>query len=94
MAQYVYTMRRVSKTVPPKRTILKNISLNFFPGAKIGVLGLNGSGKSSLLKIMAGVDDNYEGEVIRMPGGHFLHREHPLRFAEELVAALHKHAPP
>jgi sulfate-transporting ATPase len=61
-------MRRVSKTVPPKRTILKNISLNFFPGAKIGVLGLNGSGKSSLLKIMAGVDDNYEGEVIRMPG--------------------------
>ena len=68
MAQYVYTMRRVSKTVPPKRTILKNISLNFFPGAKIGVLGLNGSGKSSLLKIMAAVDDNYEGEVIRMPG--------------------------
>src|SRR5882762_450516 len=68
MAQYVYTMRRVSKTVPPKRAILKNISLNFFPGAKIGVLGLNGSGKSSLLKIMAGVDDNYEGEVIRMPG--------------------------
>ncbi len=68
MAQYVYTMRRVSKTVPPKRTILKNISLNFFPGAKIGVLGLNGSGKSSLLKIMAAVDDNYEGEVVRMPG--------------------------
>src|SRR5918999_5172066 len=68
MAQYVYTMRRVSKTVPPKRTILKNISLNFFPGAKIGVLGLNGSGKSSLLRIMAGVDDNYDGEVIRMPG--------------------------
>jgi sulfate-transporting ATPase len=61
-------MRRVSKTVPPKRTILKNISLNFFPGAKIGVLGLNGSGKSSLLKIMAGTDDNYEGEVVRMPG--------------------------
>jgi energy-dependent translational throttle protein EttA len=68
MAQYVYTMRRVSKVVQPKRTILKNISLNFFPGAKIGVLGLNGSGKSSLLKIMAGVDDNYDGEVIRMPG--------------------------
>src|SRR4051812_453431 len=68
MAQYVYTMRRGAKTVPPKRAILKNISLNFFPGAKIGVLGLNGSGKSSLLKIMAGVDDNYEGEVIRMPG--------------------------
>ena len=68
MAQYVYTMRRVAKTVPPKRTILKNISLNFFPGAKIGVLGLNGAGKSSLLRIMAGVDDNYEGEVVRMPG--------------------------
>jgi len=68
MAQYVYTMRRVSKTVPPQRTILKNISLNFFPGAKIGVLGLNGSGKSSLLRIMAGVDDSHDGEVIRMPG--------------------------
>src|SRR4051812_50032327 len=68
MAQYVYTMRRVAKTVPPKRTILKNISLNFFPGAKIGVLGLNGSGKSSLLKIMAGIDDAYEGGVVRMPG--------------------------
>jgi len=68
MAQYVYTMRRVSKVVPPQRTILKNISLNFFPGAKIGVLGLNGSGKSTLLRIMAGVDDSHEGEVIRMPG--------------------------
>jgi energy-dependent translational throttle protein EttA len=68
MAQYVYTMRRVGKVVPPKRTILKNISLNFFPGAKIGVLGLNGSGKSTLLRIMAGADDNYEGEVVRMPG--------------------------
>ena len=68
MAKYVYTMRRVSKVVPPQRTILKNISLNFFPGAKIGVLGLNGSGKSTLLKIMAGLDDGYEGEVIRMPG--------------------------
>ncbi len=68
MARYVYTMRRVSKTVPPQRTIIRNISLNFFPGAKIGVLGLNGSGKSTLLRIMAGVDENYEGEVIRMPG--------------------------
>src|SRR5437868_14668723 len=68
MAQYVYTMRRVGKMVPPKRTILKNISLNFFPGAKIGVLGLNGSGKSTLLKIMAGVDDNHDGDVSRMPG--------------------------
>ena len=68
MAQYVYTMNRVSKTVPPKRQILKDISLSFFPGAKIGVLGLNGSGKSSLLKIMAGVDKEYEGEAMPMAG--------------------------
>jgi energy-dependent translational throttle protein EttA len=67
MAQYVYTLRRVGKIVPPKRQILKNISLNFFPGAKIGVLGLNGSGKSTLLKIMAGVETNFEGEVIHLP---------------------------
>jgi sulfate-transporting ATPase len=82
MAQYVYTMRRVSKTVPPKRTILKNISLNFFPGAKIGVLGLNGSGKSTLLKIMAGADDNYEGEVIRMPGIRVGYLEQEPRLSE------------
>ncbi|RCW72634.1 energy-dependent translational throttle protein EttA [Pseudorhodoferax soli] len=68
MAQYVYTMNRVSKTVPPKRQILKDISLSFFPGAKIGVLGLNGSGKSSLLKIMAGVDKEFEGEAMPMAG--------------------------
>jgi sulfate-transporting ATPase len=67
MAQFVYTMRRVGKVVPPKRTILKNISLSFFPGAKIGVLGLNGAGKSSLLKIMAGEDTNFDGEAIPMP---------------------------
>jgi len=67
MAQYVYTLRRVGKLVPPKRQILRNISLNFFPGAKIGVLGLNGSGKSTLLKIMAGVETNFEGEVSAMP---------------------------
>jgi sulfate-transporting ATPase len=67
MAQYVYTMRRVSKTVPPKRTIIKNISLNFFPGAKVGVLGLNGSGKSTLLRIMAGEDKDFDGEAIPMP---------------------------
>ncbi len=67
MAQYVYTMRRVGKIVPPKRAILKDISLSFFPGAKIGVLGLNGAGKSSLLKIMAGVDTSFEGEAIPMP---------------------------
>ena len=67
MAQYVYTMNRVGKVVPPKRVILKDISLSFFPGAKIGVLGLNGSGKSSLLKIMAGEDRDIEGEAIPMP---------------------------
>jgi sulfate-transporting ATPase len=68
MAQYVYTMNRVSKTVPPKRTILKDISLSFFPGAKIGVLGTNGSGKSTLLRIMAGIDKDIEGEATAMPG--------------------------
>ncbi|MBA2961621.1 MULTISPECIES: energy-dependent translational throttle protein EttA [Ramlibacter] len=68
MAQYVYTMNRVSKIVPPKRQILKDISLSFFPGAKIGVLGLNGSGKSTLLKIMAGIDNEIEGEATPMPG--------------------------
>ncbi len=68
MAQYVYTMNRVGKIVPPKRQILKNISLSFFPGAKIGVLGVNGSGKSTLLKIMAGVDKDIEGEATAMPG--------------------------
>jgi len=67
MAQYVYTMRRVGRVVPPKRQILKNISLNFFAGAKIGVLGLNGSGKSTLLNIMAGVDKDYDGEVVAKP---------------------------
>jgi len=68
MSQYAFTMRRVSKTVAPKRTIIKNISLNFFHGAKIGVLGLNGSGKSTLLRIMAGVETDFDGEVIRTPG--------------------------
>src|SRR6266853_4201301 len=67
MAQYVYTMNRVGKIVPPKRVILKDISLSFFPGAKIGVLGQNGSGKSTLLRIMAGVDREYEGEAVPMP---------------------------
>jgi len=67
MAQYVFTMNRVGKIVPPKRQILKNISLSFFPGAKIGVLGLNGSGKSTLLKIMAGIDKDIEGEAVPMP---------------------------
>jgi len=68
MAQYVFTMNRLGKIVPPKRQILKGVSLSFFPGAKIGVLGLNGSGKSTLLKIMAGVDKDYEGEATPMPG--------------------------
>ncbi|QUJ68063.1 energy-dependent translational throttle protein EttA [Photobacterium sp. GJ3] len=68
MAEYVYTMSRVSKVVPPKRQILKDISLSFFPGAKIGVLGLNGSGKSTLLRIMAGIDTDIEGEARPQPG--------------------------
>ncbi len=68
MAQYIYTMNRVGKVVPPKREILKDISLSFFPGAKIGVLGVNGSGKSTLLRIMAGVDKDYLGEARPQPG--------------------------
>jgi energy-dependent translational throttle protein EttA len=97
MAQYVYTMNKVSKTVPPKRQILKDISLSFFPGAKIGVLGLNGSGKSSLLKIMAGVDKEIEGEAIPMPGltiGYLeqepkLNPEHTVRESvEEAMSAV------
>ena len=68
MAQYIYSMHRVSKVVPPKKTVLKDISLSFFPGAKIGVLGLNGAGKSTLLRIMAGVDKEYEGEAQALKG--------------------------
>ena len=68
MAQFVYTMNRVSKVVPPKREILSDISLSFFPGAKIGVLGLNGAGKSTLLRIMAGVDTEFNGEARPQPG--------------------------
>ncbi len=91
MAQYVYTMHRVGKVVPPKRQILRDISLSFFPGAKIGVLGLNGSGKSTLLKIMAGVDKEIEGEAVPMPGlniGYLeqepkLNPEHTVREAVE-----------
>ncbi len=91
MAQYVYTMNHVSKIVPPKRQILKDISLSFFPGAKIGVLGLNGSGKSTLLKIMAGIDKEIEGEAMPMPGldiGYLpqepqLNPEHTVREAVE-----------
>jgi ATP-binding cassette ChvD family protein len=68
MAQFIYTMNRVGKVVPPKRVILRDISLSFFPGAKIGVLGLNGSGKSTLLRIMAGIDKDFEGEARPQPG--------------------------
>jgi len=86
MAQYVYTMNRVGKIVPPKRQILKDISLSFFPGAKIGVLGLNGSGKSTLLKIMAGLDHDIEGEAVPMPNLKigYLPQE-PLLDAEQTV---------
>ena len=68
MSQYIYTMIGVGKIVPPKRHILRDISLSFFPGAKIGVLGLNGSGKSTLLRIMAGIDTEIEGEARPQPG--------------------------
>ena len=80
MAQYIYTMNRVSKIVPPKREILKDISLSFFPGAKIGVLGLNGAGKSTLLRIMAGIDTDIQGEARAQPGIKigYLQQEPPL----------------
>ncbi|XID75074.1 energy-dependent translational throttle protein EttA [Alkanindiges sp. WGS2144] len=80
MAQYIYTMNKVSKMVPPKREILKDISLSFFPGAKIGVLGLNGAGKSTLLRIMAGVDKDFNGEARAQPGTKigYLEQEPPL----------------
>ena len=68
MAQYIYTMNRVAKVVPPKRHIIRDISLSFFPGAKIGVLGLNGSGKSTLMRIMAGLDTEIDGEARPQPG--------------------------
>src|SRR6478736_8561841 len=66
--QYIYTMIGVSKVVPPKREIIKNISISFFPGAKIGLLGLNGAGKSTVLRIMAGEDKDFEGDAKAMPG--------------------------
>ncbi|MBI3343497.1 MAG: energy-dependent translational throttle protein EttA [Gammaproteobacteria bacterium] len=86
MAQYIYTMNRVGKVVPPKREILKDISLSFFPGAKIGVLGVNGSGKSTLLRIMAGVDKDYLGEARPQPGIHigFLSQEPQLDPAKDV----------
>ncbi|MEP7245065.1 MAG: energy-dependent translational throttle protein EttA [Gammaproteobacteria bacterium] len=90
MAQYIYTMNRVSKVVPPKRTILRDISLSFFPGAKIGVLGLNGSGKSSLLRIMAGVDTAIDGEARPQNGIRvgFLPQEPQLDPEQDVRAAV------
>src|SRR2546428_2100278 len=86
MAQYVYTMNRVGKTVPPKRQILPDISLSFFPGAKIGVLGLNGAGKSTLLKIMAGIDTGFDGEARPQSGIRigFLSQEPQLDAAKDV----------
>src|SRR5688572_32333093 len=91
MSQYIYTMIGVSKTVPPKRQIIKDISLSFYPGAKIGLLGLNGSGKSTVLRIMAGVDQDFTGEARPQPGikvGYLeqeprLNPEHTVRQAVE-----------
>ncbi len=90
MAQYIYTMNRVSKVVPPKRTILRDISLSFFPGAKIGVLGLNGSGKSTLLKIMAGIDTSIDGEARAQTGIKvgYLPQEPELNDAHTVRAAV------
>ena len=90
MAQFIYTMNRVSKVVPPKRVILRDISLSFFPGAKIGVLGLNGSGKSTLLRIMAGVDTEFEGEARPQPGIKigFLQQEPALDPAKNVRAVV------
>ena len=68
MAQYIYTMNRVAKIIPPKRYLIRDISLSFYPGAKIGVLGLNGSGKSTLMRIMAGLDTDIDGEARPQPG--------------------------
>ena len=99
MAQFIYTMHRVAKVVPPKRFILKDISLSFFPGAKIGVLGLNGSGKSTLLRIMAGVDKEFDGEARALPGTKigYLEQEPQLdpaksvrEIVEEAVAPIKK----
>jgi sulfate-transporting ATPase len=86
MAQYIYTMNRVSKVVPPKRVILRDISLSFFPGAKIGVLGLNGAGKSSLLRIMAGIDNSFDGEARPQSGIRigFLSQEPELDAAKDV----------
>jgi ATP-binding cassette ChvD family protein len=90
MAQYIYTMNRVSKVVPPKRVILRDISLSFFPGAKIGVLGLNGAGKSSLLRIMGGIDTSFDGEARPQSGIRigFLPQEPELEAAKDVRATV------
>src|SRR3974390_2172717 len=90
MAQYISTMNRVSKVVPPRRIILRDISLSFFPGAKIGVLGLNGAGKSSLLKIMAGIDGSFDGEARPQSGIRigFLPQEPELDAAKSVRATV------
>ena len=90
MAQYIYTMNRVSKVVPPKRVILRDISLSFFPGAKIGVLGLNGAGKSTLLRIMAGIDSSFDGEARPQSGIRigFLSQEPELDPAKNVRATV------
>ncbi|HZC85965.1 MAG TPA: energy-dependent translational throttle protein EttA [Steroidobacteraceae bacterium] len=90
MAQYIYTMNRVSKVVPPKRVILRDISLSFFPGAKIGVLGLNGAGKSTLLRIMAGIDSSFDGEARPQSGIRigFLSQEPELDAAKNVRATV------
>src|SRR5579862_4666486 len=90
MAQYIYTMNRVSKVVPPKRVILRDISLSFFPGAKIGVLGLNGAGKSTLLRIMAGLDTGIDGEARPQSGIRvgFLPQEPELDVAKDVRSTV------
>jgi len=90
MAQYIYTMNRVSKVVAPKRVILRDISLSFFPGAKIGVLGLNGAGKSTLLRIMAGIDSSFDGEARPQSGIRigFLSQEPELDPAKNVRATV------
>ena len=90
VAQYIFTMNRVSKVVPPKRVILRDISLSFFPGAKIGVLGLNGSGKSTLLRIMGGLDTSFDGEARPQSGIRvgFLPQEPELDASKDVRATV------
>src|ERR1700734_2558319 len=92
VAQYIFTMNRVSKVVPPKRVILRDISLSFFPGAKIGVLGLNGSGKSTLLRIMGGIDTSFDGEARPQSGIRvgFLPQEPELDASKDVRATVMK----